>query len=121
MRSVLAYILLLALGFSILSKSFIGFNYFLNLDYYTSVLCSNKDNPALHCNGKCHLKKEMQKDEQKKSIPSGQVKTGGEVSFFIENMVLAQYQTSECEKQEPLQFDTKLLAGFGVSLFHPPC
>ena len=33
--------------------------YVANYDYITKVLCVNIDKPALECNGKCHLKKEL--------------------------------------------------------------
>lgn len=44
-------------------------NYALNLHYYQTVLCENKDKPALKCNGKCHLKKELLAIEPKADSP----------------------------------------------------
>ena len=35
-------------------------NYWMNRDYIAAELCENKDKPELDCNGKCHLKKEIQ-------------------------------------------------------------
>ena len=35
--------------------------YAINKDFIANVLCINKDKPALKCNGKCHLKKELKK------------------------------------------------------------
>lgn len=34
-------------------------DYILNYDYIANTLCENKAKPQLHCNGKCHLKKEL--------------------------------------------------------------
>ena len=34
--------------------------YVLNYDYIKEVLCINKDQPQLQCNGKCHLNKQLQ-------------------------------------------------------------
>ena len=36
-------------------------DYAINYDYITEVLCINKAKPELHCNGKCHLMKELAK------------------------------------------------------------
>ena len=35
--------------------------YELNKKYIAEVLCENKDKPEMHCNGKCHLKKQIKK------------------------------------------------------------
>ncbi len=35
--------------------------YVVNYDYIATKLCENKDKPALKCNGKCHLMKELAK------------------------------------------------------------
>lgn len=37
-------------------------DYGVNYDYISQVLCENKDKPQMHCNGKCHLMKEMAKE-----------------------------------------------------------
>jgi len=42
-------------------------SYMANYDYITKVLCENKAKPQIHCNGKCHLMKELAKaaDQEK--------------------------------------------------------
>ena len=35
--------------------------YEINKKYIAEVLCENKDKPMMHCNGKCHLKKQLKK------------------------------------------------------------
>jgi hypothetical protein len=44
--------------------------YAINYDYISKVLCVNKDNPALQCNGKCQLmiKLQKQQDDDFKSL-----------------------------------------------------
>ena len=37
------------------------FNYLLNKEYIAKNLCVNKDKPESHCEGKCHLVKELKK------------------------------------------------------------
>ncbi|TWO33707.1 hypothetical protein E1J38_002725 [Seonamhaeicola sediminis] len=38
--------------------------YVLNQDYIAEFLCINKDKPELQCNGKCHLAKEIKKQQE---------------------------------------------------------
>ena len=45
--------------------------YIINYDYITKVLCINKAQPKLQCNGKCHLMKELANEsENEKPISS---------------------------------------------------
>ena len=48
--------------------------YYANYDYIATVLCENRDKPALGCNGKCYLEKQLKKvntnnHEHKSTIP----------------------------------------------------
>jgi len=36
-------------------------DYVVNYKHISEDLCVNKDKPEMHCNGKCHLKKEIKK------------------------------------------------------------
>ncbi|WP_299626344.1 hypothetical protein [uncultured Tenacibaculum sp.] len=38
--------------------------YAINYDYIAKVLCINTDKPELSCNGKCHLKKKLQQQQE---------------------------------------------------------
>ena len=38
--------------------------YVLNQDYIAEFLCINNDKPELQCNGKCHLVKEIEKQQE---------------------------------------------------------
>jgi len=49
--------------------------YIINYDYITNVLCVNKAKPMLHCNGKCHLMKELAKAAEQDK-PVSEKKTG---------------------------------------------
>ena len=45
--------------------------YQLNKKYIASVLCENKENKSMHCDGKCYLTKKIKaQEEQEKRIPS---------------------------------------------------
>ncbi len=68
-----AYTFLILYGVSLVKPIAPFLDYAINYDYIANVLCINKDKPALKCNGKCHLKKELKeagntKEESSKSI-----------------------------------------------------
>ncbi len=42
--------------------------YVLNQDYIAEFLCINKDKPELQCHGKCHLVKEIEKQQEQEPI-----------------------------------------------------
>ena len=68
MRSVLTYILLIAVLLPSISPWGTIAYYQLNQDYIARVLCENRDKPQLHCDGKCYLAKRLkaQQDKQDK-------------------------------------------------------
>jgi len=41
-------------------------NFKINQDFFAEI-CENKDTPEMKCNGKCHLKKQIKKQEEEKS------------------------------------------------------
>lgn len=57
-------------------------NYSINRDYISKNLCENRAKPNMHCNGKCHLKKQLQKEDKKENAPSGNLKNKSELQFF---------------------------------------
>ena len=56
-------VLILAL-LILLKPIFPVIDYVVNYDYISKVLCVNKEKPKLHCNGKCHLMKELAKNSE---------------------------------------------------------
>jgi hypothetical protein len=61
--------------------------YVVNYDYIATVLCENKDKPMMHCNGKCHLMKELAKNAEEDKPISSNKKVASqehEVLFFQE-------------------------------------
>lgn len=59
-------------------------DYVLNYDFIVKELCVNKAKPMMHCNGKCHLMKELAKAaEQEKSSSEKKANAAqAEVLFF---------------------------------------
>lgn len=56
----IGYLALLML-IKMLGMPLICIQFVLNKEYIAANLCENKDKPAMHCSGKCHLKKQLNK------------------------------------------------------------
>lgn len=94
--------------------------FFINQDFIAAELCENKDAPELECNGKCYLKKELKKDEERKS----EEKTSKvEVLLFCDfkPLDIPTEREFQIEKDEFSSYLDRLLIGYQEDVFHPPC
>lgn len=66
------YIFLFAVVFR---PAFPFLDYLVNYHYITTELCENKNAPEMHCNGKCHLKKELAKAYKNETPSSNEKKS----------------------------------------------
>ncbi|MGV3599456.1 MAG: hypothetical protein ACO1PI_16460 [Bacteroidota bacterium] len=84
MRRITSILLLFTLAFPFALRIGIVGNYIVNKTYYATVLCQNKDNTELDCEGSCQLKEELNEIEQpianSRKIP---VSERFEISAFI--------------------------------------
>jgi hypothetical protein len=110
--------ILLGLLLQNFSKSLIVMEFRVNQSYIAEVLCVNRDKPEMHCDGRCHLKKELDRDtQQEKNNNSGKDKY--EV-MFVEAIPL--FHTTAITDQRVFNafykdpsLDTPVSA-----IFHPP-
>ena len=52
------------------NRSILYFNYLANKDFITANFCENINKPKLSCEGKCHLKKQLDKEtEREEKLP----------------------------------------------------
>ncbi len=65
------------------SKGLIVIAYYANKDFIAKTLCENKDKPELKCKGKCHLNKDLQKEEKQSSTQGTSLKEVQEISPYI--------------------------------------
>lgn len=66
LKKTLTYFLLILFSFQTFEIAFIVLNFKINQDFFAGI-CENKDKPEMKCNGKCHLKKQIKKQEEQKS------------------------------------------------------
>ena len=99
--------------------------YAINYDYISKTLCINKAKPKMHCNGKCHLMKELAKaSESEKPISSDRkssVKNLTEELFFqsIQSLIKAP-KYFQFQKAIPNNYSNLYFFKIGCSIFHPP-
>lgn len=118
-------IFLLAVYVTVLLRPMMPFvEYALNKNYIAKNLCENRFIPTMHCNGKCHLMKQLQKatdtnPAQPQSIPnymeqevSGAYLLGEAISLQAPHAQISEEEFfySNLYRHQPL-----------VSVFHPPC
>ncbi|PSL45626.1 hypothetical protein CLV51_104332 [Chitinophaga niastensis] len=46
-------------------RYFVMLDFYLNQQYIAANLCENRNKPEMHCNGKCHLKKQLNEEDKK--------------------------------------------------------
>jgi hypothetical protein len=74
----------------------------------------------MHCNGTCHLKKELQQDEQKKNTPLENVKVINHFSLFSEPFSDFKNYFPRIVQIVPSLETAVLTSGYFLSVFHPP-
>lgn len=100
--------------------------YLANYDFVAEELCENKDEPALECNGKCYLAKQIAKTEVEKDssnedqpVPPFQVKEENicSSSTVAINIVLELF---EDQKDDFSVLKTPAIQSYIEDIFHPP-
>lgn len=101
------------------TRSFIYLNYEMNKTYISNVLCVNKERKQVHCEGKCHLKKELQKEEKSEQTPTGSSKEKFEITLF-NSYHKAEIIFSKNKTQSLFSYSVFLSGKHIVPVFHPP-
>lgn len=69
-RNTAAGYLLILILVKVMAVPLLFMNYELNKDFIAANFCENKARPAMHCNGKCHLSKQLARAAE--SAPSNE-------------------------------------------------
>ncbi|SFD12341.1 hypothetical protein SAMN05518672_101587 [Chitinophaga sp. CF118] len=92
--------------------------YKINFSYVANVLCENRDKPEMHCNGKCHLRKQLEKDQQQEHNS-----TSGKEKFevvYIDNLLSFNLQSLAPFTQLTAFYQDAALPSPTFSFFRPP-
>ncbi|RTQ47492.1 hypothetical protein EJV47_18890 [Hymenobacter gummosus] len=125
MRQLVAWLLLLSLSVHCAGRLGIVASWWLNRDYVARVLCINRAKPQMRCNGKCHLRKQLQAADAREA----KQQPGSSKQAFQE-IVLACPGLPTGAPQEPAWFAdappryaelrVPVYAWIGPGLDHPP-
>lgn len=94
--------------------------YALNQDYIAEFLCINKDKPKLQCNGKCHLVKELEKQQEQDPVSALSVNMENYPIGFVDIFQLK--NPKDYTYKAPLLYSYNSLYNFHYSeeSFQPP-
>lgn len=105
-----------------LGKFVVYTDYILNKEYIATNLCVNKSKPILKCNGKCHLAKQLKKQDQKEKPTTSnkekmEVVTNQNILPLSMNFVrLVEKESSKNSYKKQFNLQKSKLN----SIFHPP-
>jgi hypothetical protein len=94
--------------------------YQFNSSFITEVFCVNKTQPALHCEGKCFVKKQLTKDKEAREQSARSTET---LAFYLFMPPAATVCLDRLvpDFESPVAFYNRhLLASPFFSTFHPP-
>ena len=126
LRKSFAIFFLCVYSLVVLKPLFPFVDYAINKDYIAKNLCENRAKPKLHCNGKCHLMKQLKKAAA--DIPVDGNTTKGN-SNQEENCVhvaslfafKAEVAVSSFLNFHIDTYNDKLPSSYLQDIFHPPC
>ena len=98
--------------------------YKANTEYITEVFCENKDKPALKCNGKCYLNKQLEKVDSQSSSESDDKNTVKvlkiELSVFLNTIIRHHFIFEEVSTIQSFAYMASYQFMYLSSCFHPP-
>jgi hypothetical protein len=93
--------------------------YAINQDYIAEFLCINQDKPEMQCNGKCHLYKEVEKQQDETPV-SLQVSLKEYPIGFVKILNLKKKKEFTSIKKENHFYFKNYNYLFSEVVFHPP-
>jgi hypothetical protein len=90
--------------------------YKINFSYVANVLCENRDKPEMHCNGKCHLRKQLEKDQQQERNST----SAKEQVVFIDDLITFNFESLAPFTRVTAFYQHPALHNPSFSFFRPP-
>jgi hypothetical protein len=120
LRKITFILIIAATLYQSISKLLILASYEINKEYIAKNLCENKDKSKMHCNGKCHLRKQLNKESKKDNTTLPHLKNKFENQFFSEKK-LFDFNSILTKKLQPA--DLYSISDYNqhlLSIYHPP-
>lgn len=83
------------------------------------MLCENKEKKTMHCEGKCHLKKELDKEQKSESTSTGNSKEKFEITLY-NTIHEEKFIFEEVIIKPVFTYSTILTDKVVIPVFHPP-
>ena len=99
------------------------FEYVINYEYISKVLCINKDKPKMKCNGKCHLMQELAKSsENEKPISDKKISVHEFEVLFFQDFATYNFTEKNILKSKTINSNYSNLYSYlnNCYVFHPP-
>lgn len=119
MKKFLSIVLLISISCQLLCNCVVIIGYELNKKYITEKFCENKNKPALHCNGKCHLKKQLAKQNQDQKNNTSNPKENFEL-IYCQPLSVATFDNSYFIIKHYSNFSPGNIILVNNEVFHPP-
>jgi hypothetical protein len=119
LKSLISILLCATFILQPVSKFVIVINYELNKISIAQNFCENKAKPKMQCNGKCYLKKQLEKEEKKQEPLPGSLKEKSEVQFHS-IAVISELKITSTECVPYFIYSFSLPDAPAFSVFHPP-
>lgn len=119
MKTILTITLAVLLFAQGLVKTYILVSYEVNKAEIARTLCENRNKPKMHCNGKCHLKKQLDEQERREAPAAPNFSENSEVIFCnIFHTAIPVPATSDFSHSGLVPDHRPLL--LSGDIFHPP-
>lgn len=93
--------------------------YAIHQDYIAEFLCINKEKPEMQCNGKCHLYKEVEKQQQEAPTPL-RISIEEYPIGFVKILTIEQKKIISLELTKYFFYSKNYNYIFSELVFHPP-
>ena len=112
--------LLLSFSWQCAAKSFIYLNFKYNQKELAETVCENRDKPKSCCAAKCHLDKEIKKEDKRQSNSNSPIKDKTEKSELRTGLITFIFSPTIITLNADFIYLRNYTDNFLSSVFHPP-
>ena len=118
-KNLLVILVLIGITLQVFNKLVLIVDYQVNKTYISANFCENKDKPSMHCEGKCHLIKQLKSLEKTENTPQSNVKVIDEILLFSSFDRIKIHLIQKMVSCNSLYTETKS-SSLSRAIFHPP-
>lgn len=124
MKSAIAYFFLLVFSASYLNIYYVSnletmVTYLRHKEEITAKFCVNKDKPAMHCDGKCYLRKQLNKGHDNRKQPENIIQRS-DIHLICQSLTPISFQRFYTQNLRFPPYGKHLADAHRWAIFHPP-